>query len=240
MSIASPLIALAITVVIGTCLFVAARQGPAARPRGLLRRAGEERLRADRAGGQGDAAAADRARPGGLLSLQRLEHRRRRASSSSARSSPSGVAMQARQGHRRLDRRRRCCWRASLGGMCWAAIVALLRDRFNANEILVSLMLVYVAEQLLELPRLRARGRTRPATTSRRRSPSSKSTQMPAPVRRLARQHRRARRARRASPRSGSACSAPTPASSSRSAAWRRRRRATPASRRARRCGRRC
>ena len=36
-----------------------------------------------------------------------------------------------------------------LGGMVWAAIVALLRDRFNANEILVSLMLVYVAEQLL-------------------------------------------------------------------------------------------
>ena len=35
------------------------------------------------------------------------------------------------------------------GGMAWAAIVALLRDRFNANEILVSLMLVYVAEQLL-------------------------------------------------------------------------------------------
>ena len=36
-----------------------------------------------------------------------------------------------------------------LGGMLWAAIVALLRDRFNANEILVSLMLVYVAEMLL-------------------------------------------------------------------------------------------
>ena len=36
-----------------------------------------------------------------------------------------------------------------LGGMLWAAITALLRDRFNANEILVSLMLVYVAAQLL-------------------------------------------------------------------------------------------
>jgi simple sugar transport system permease protein len=33
--------------------------------------------------------------------------------------------------------------------MFWAAIVAFLRDRFNANEILVSLMLVYVAEQVL-------------------------------------------------------------------------------------------
>ena len=36
-----------------------------------------------------------------------------------------------------------------LGGMLWAALVALLRDRFNANEILVSLMLVYVAEMIL-------------------------------------------------------------------------------------------
>jgi ABC-type uncharacterized transport system permease subunit len=35
------------------------------------------------------------------------------------------------------------------GGMAWAAITAFLRDRFNANEILVSLMLVYVAEQVL-------------------------------------------------------------------------------------------
>ena len=37
----------------------------------------------------------------------------------------------------------------AVGGMLWAAIVALLRDRFNASEILVSLMLVYVAVQLL-------------------------------------------------------------------------------------------
>jgi ABC-type uncharacterized transport system permease subunit len=36
-----------------------------------------------------------------------------------------------------------------LGGMLWAAITALLRDRFNANEILVSLMLVYVADMVL-------------------------------------------------------------------------------------------
>ena len=40
--------------------------------------------------------------------------------------------------------------------MAWAGIVALLRDRFNANEILVSLMLVYVAEHAAELPGLRA------------------------------------------------------------------------------------
>jgi simple sugar transport system permease protein len=60
-----------------------------------------------------------------------------------------------------------------VGGMLWAGIVALLRDRFNANEILVSLMLVYVAEMLLSYlvygpwkdPR---------ATTFRRPSPSAR------------------------------------------------------------------
>ena len=36
-----------------------------------------------------------------------------------------------------------------LGGMVWAGIVAWLRDRFHANEILVSLMLVYVANMVL-------------------------------------------------------------------------------------------
>jgi simple sugar transport system permease protein len=36
-----------------------------------------------------------------------------------------------------------------LGGMAWAGLTALLRDKFNANEILVSLMLVYVAVQVL-------------------------------------------------------------------------------------------
>lgn len=36
-----------------------------------------------------------------------------------------------------------------VGGMLWAGVTALLRDRFNANEILVSLMLVYVAIQVL-------------------------------------------------------------------------------------------
>ena len=39
----------------------------------------------------------------------------------------------------------------ALGGMFWSSIVAWLRDRFSANEILVSLMLVYVANQLLAL-----------------------------------------------------------------------------------------
>ncbi len=38
-----------------------------------------------------------------------------------------------------------------LGGMLWAAIVALLRTKFNANEILTSLMLSYVAGLVLNL-----------------------------------------------------------------------------------------
>lgn len=37
----------------------------------------------------------------------------------------------------------------AMGGMAWAAIPAWLRTRFNANEILTSLMLVYVATYLL-------------------------------------------------------------------------------------------
>ncbi len=36
-----------------------------------------------------------------------------------------------------------------LGGMAWAGLVAWLRDRFHASEILVSLMLVYVATMVL-------------------------------------------------------------------------------------------
>lgn len=36
-----------------------------------------------------------------------------------------------------------------LGGMLWGGLTALLRDKFNASEILVSLMLVYVAQQLM-------------------------------------------------------------------------------------------
>ncbi|EBA04121.1 inner-membrane translocator [Rhodobacterales bacterium HTCC2150] len=37
----------------------------------------------------------------------------------------------------------------AFGGWAWAMIPAILKTRFNTNEILVSLLLVYVAEQLL-------------------------------------------------------------------------------------------
>ena len=81
--------------------------------------------------------------------------------------------------------------------MLWAAIVALLRDRFNANEILVSLMLVYVADQLLSYmvygPWKDPAGYNFPQTIT-----FLKSTQMPSAVQRLARQRRRDHRADRA------------------------------------------
>ncbi|HRK43315.1 MAG TPA: ABC transporter permease, partial [Gemmobacter sp.] len=39
----------------------------------------------------------------------------------------------------------------ALGGWAWAMIPAILKTRFNTNEILVSLMLVYVAETVLAM-----------------------------------------------------------------------------------------
>ncbi|MGE0847426.1 MAG: ABC transporter permease [Flavobacteriaceae bacterium] len=42
------------------------------------------------------------------------------------------------------------CLAGVLGGMAWAAIPAFLRTRFGVNEILTSLMLTYVAIQLLQ------------------------------------------------------------------------------------------
>ena len=38
----------------------------------------------------------------------------------------------------------------AIGGMAWGAIPAYLKNRFNANEILTSLMLVYVAQYILD------------------------------------------------------------------------------------------
>ncbi len=37
----------------------------------------------------------------------------------------------------------------AFGGWVWAMIPAILKTRFNTNEILVSLLLVYVAETIL-------------------------------------------------------------------------------------------
>ena len=117
-------------------------------------------------------------------------------------------------GRRPLDRRRRCCWPAWLGGMVWAAIVAWLRDRFNANEILVSLMLVYVAEQLLSYlvygPWKDPEGYNFPQTIT-----FADATPIPRLFERLSREL--GQRASRCAGAAGSGCScfAPTPASSS-------------------------
>ena len=58
--------------------------------------------------------------------------------------------------HRAVRRRAWACSRlplmllaGMLGGMAWAAIAALLRTRFHTSEILVTLMLVYIAQLLL-------------------------------------------------------------------------------------------
>jgi ABC-type glutathione transport system ATPase component len=118
MSIASPLLALAITVVIGTACSCA-RQGPDERPAGLLHRAGEEPVRAVGAGDEGHAAAAHRARPRGVLPLQRVEHRRRGAVHRRRHLRQAGVAMQAGP-ELALDRRAGAARRV-LGGMVWAA-----------------------------------------------------------------------------------------------------------------------
>ena len=77
MSIASPLIALAITVVIGTLLFVLLGKDPLRGLAVFFVEPVKSVYALDRAGDEGDAAAAHRPRPGGVLSLERLEHRRR-------------------------------------------------------------------------------------------------------------------------------------------------------------------
>ena len=65
-----------------------------------------------------------------------------------------------------------------LGGMAWAAIPAFLRTRFHTSEILVSLMLVYVAQLLLAYL-CTARGAIRQGSTSRNRRRSMKRRMLP-------------------------------------------------------------
>jgi len=125
-----------------------------------------------------------------------------------------------------------------LGGMFWAAITALLRDRFNANEILVSLMLVYVAVQVLNYlvygPWKDPMGYNFPQTKT-----FESVTQIPRLM-----QGSRVNIGLLLALAGVVAIwlfrSAPTRAMPSRWAAWRRRRRATRASRRGARCGWRC
>ncbi|MBX3606551.1 MAG: ABC transporter permease [Piscinibacter sp.] len=147
MSIASPLLALAITVVIGTLLFLALGKDPL---RGLYVFFVEpvKSLYAL-------SELAMKATPLLLIALGLSVCFRSNVWNIGAEGQfilgaifASGVAMQAGPETGR--------WivlpvllAGVLGGMVWAGIVALLRDRFNASEILVSLMLVYVADMVL-------------------------------------------------------------------------------------------
>lgn len=147
MSLASPLVALAITVVIGTLLFALLGKDPV---RGL-QVFFVEPLKS----GYALSELAMKAVPLGLIALGLAVCFRANVWNIGAEGQfivgavfASGVAMQATA--------QTGGWffvpvlvGGIVGGMCWAAIVALLRDRFNASEILVSLMLVYVAEQVL-------------------------------------------------------------------------------------------
>ena len=147
MSIASPLIALAITVVIGTCLFVLLGKDPL---RGLAVFFVEPVKSV-----YALTELAMKATPLLLIALGLSVCFRSNVWNIGAEGqfiigaiAASGVAMMATKSTG--------AWfflpvlvGGVLGGMFWAAIVAFLRDRFNANEILVSLMLVYVAEQVL-------------------------------------------------------------------------------------------
>ncbi len=147
MSIASPLLALAITVVVGTCLFMVLGKDPI---RGL-----QVFFIEPVKSGYALSELAMKATPLLLIALGLAVCFRSNVWNIGAEGQfvlgaifAGGVAMQAGP--------TTGAWivvpillAGVLGGMVWAGIVALLRDRFNANEILVSLMLVYVADMVL-------------------------------------------------------------------------------------------
>jgi ABC-type uncharacterized transport system permease subunit len=147
LAVASPLAALALTVVAGSLLFAALGQAPG---RGLAMFFVEP-LRDARAWSE----LAVKATPLALIALGLAIAFRANVWNIGAEGqfilgaiAATGVAMRAGAETGR--------WivvpivlAGIVGGMLWAGLVAWLRDRFNANEILVSLMLVYVAELLL-------------------------------------------------------------------------------------------
>ena len=147
MALASPLLALALTLAFGVTLFALLGKDPL---RGL-QMFFYEPLRS----GYALSELAVKATPLLLIAAGRVVCFRANVWNIGAEGqfilgaiATSGVAMQADAGSSR--------WivvavlaAGIAGGLAWAALVALLRDRFNANEILVSLMLVYVAEMLL-------------------------------------------------------------------------------------------
>jgi len=147
MSLASPLLALAITVVIGVILFAALGKDPL---RGL-QMFFVEPIKS----GYAWTEIAVKATPLVLIGLGLSICYRSNVWNIGAEGQyvigaifASGVAMQAG-----ADTSRAIVIAilaaGIVGGMLWAGVVSLLRDRFNANEILVSLMLVYVATLVL-------------------------------------------------------------------------------------------
>ncbi|HSW05877.1 ABC transporter permease [Aquabacterium sp.] len=147
MSLASPLIALAVTVAVGVLLFTLLGKDPL---RGLQMFFVEPVKNA-----YALSEIAIKATPLALIALGLSICYRSNVWNIGAEGQfvlgaifASGVAMQAGPDSSRLIVFAILA-AGILGGMFWAGIVALLRDRFNANEILVSLMLVYVAELLL-------------------------------------------------------------------------------------------
>jgi general nucleoside transport system permease protein len=147
LALASPLLALLITVIVGVALFIALGKDPVAG----LRMFFIEPLR----GGYALSELSIKATPLVLIGLGLAVCYRANIWNIGAEGQfvmgavfAGGVAMQATpdSGPGILVA---VLAAGAVGGMCWAAIVALLRDRFNASEILVSLMLVYVAEMVL-------------------------------------------------------------------------------------------
>ena len=108
-----------------------------------------QRLAAARAGDQGRTADPDRRRPVGLLPLQQLEHRRRRPVHH-GRASPARSSRSCFRSFESVDLLPLMLVLGMLGGAAYAAIPAFLKTRFNTNEILTSLMLVYVAQLFLD------------------------------------------------------------------------------------------
>ena len=185
----------------------------------------EQPLRPGRARREGDPACLVRHRPRHRLSRRHLEHRCRR---------PAHDGRHCRRRRRPLVLRLDGTLRPAadvlaglLGGMAWAAIPAFLKSRLEVNEILVSLMLTYVATLVLSwlvygpwkdpegfnFPQTRLFSRD-PADRPRRHPPACRGRDGPGHPR----------------PRAGWASPARSGASRSRSRAWPRRPHAMPAS----------
>jgi ABC-type uncharacterized transport system permease subunit len=147
LSVGSPLVALAITVLVGVALFIALGKDPVAG----LKMFFVEPLR----GAYALSELSIKATPLVLIALGLSVCFRANIWNIGAEGQfimgaifAGGVAMRAtpETGHWIIAL---VLLAGALGGMFWAALVAVLRDRFNASEILVSLMLVYVAEMVL-------------------------------------------------------------------------------------------